>query len=91
MPCAASAFPLSHTALGVDLCGIAHAVGFAKVTIAADLDVIEAIRPGLSMVEGGPRFVAVRIAQNEVARALPISDGAALKLRLQAHLGPHPG
>ena len=81
---------LSHTALGVDLCGIAHAAGFAKVTAAADLSAIEAIRPGLSMIEGGPRFVAVRIAPNEVARALPIRDGVALKLRLRAHLGLHP-
>lgn len=81
---------LSHTALGVDLCGIARAAGFAVVTEAADLDAIEAIRPGLSMVEGGPRFVAVRIAPSEVPRALPMRDGVALKLRLRAHLGFHP-
>ena len=81
---------LSHTARGVDLCGIARAAGFAVVTEAADLAVIEAIRPGLSMVEGGPRFVTVRIAPSEVLRALPIRDGVALKLRLRAHLGLRP-
>ncbi len=81
---------LSHTALGVDLCGIARAAGFTTVTEAADLDGIEAIRPGLSMVEGGPRFAVVRIAPSEVPRALPMRDGVALKLRLRAHLGLRP-
>lgn len=81
---------LSHTALGVDLCGIARAAGFAMVTEAANLDAIEAIRPGLSMVAGGPSFAVVRIAPSEVPRSLPMRDGVALKLRLRAHLGLRP-
>jgi len=81
---------MSHTALGVDLCGVAHAAGFASVTEATDLDGVEAIRPALSMTEGGPRFVTVRIAPSEVPRALPMRDGVALKLRLRAHLGLRP-
>jgi len=81
---------LSHTALGVDLCGIARAAGFAAVSEAVDLAGIEAVRAGLSAVEGGPRFVSVRIAPSEVPRALPMRDGVALKLRLRAHLGFRP-
>ena len=80
----------SHTALGTDLCGVAKAAGFAFVAEASDLPGIAAIRPGLSMAEGGPRFVVVRVAPEEVPRALPMRDGAALKLRMRAHLGYHP-
>lgn len=80
----------SHTALGVDLCGVAGAAGFASVADVADLHGIAAVRPGLSAAEGGPRFVVVRIAPEEVPRALPMRDGAALKLRMRAHLGFHP-
>lgn len=80
----------SHTALGVDLCGVAQAAGFASVADVADLHSIAAIRPGLSATEGGPRFVVVRIAPEEVPRALPMRDGAALKLRMRAHLGFRP-
>jgi len=80
----------SHTALGVDLCGVARAAGFASVAEVADLDGIAAIRPGLSEILGGPRFAVVRIAPEEVPRALPMRDGVALKLRLRAHLGFRP-
>ena len=80
----------SHTALGTDLCGVARAAGFASVAEASDLPGIAAIRPGLLMAEGGPRFVVVRVAPEEVPRALPMRDGAALKLRMRAHLGYHP-
>ena len=80
----------SHTALGTDLCGVARAAGFASVAEASDLPGIAAIRPGLSTAEGGPRFVVLRVAPEEVPRALPMRDGAALKLRMRAHLGLHP-
>ncbi len=80
----------SHTALGVDLCGVAKAAGFASVAEASDLHGIAALRPGLSSIEGGPRFAVLRIAPEEVPRALPMRDGAALKLRMRAHLGFHP-
>ena len=80
----------SHTARGVDLCGLARAAGFASVAEAADLPGVEAVRPGLSATQGGPRLVSVRIAPEEVPRALPMRDGVALKLRLRAHLGFQP-
>jgi len=80
----------SHTALGVDLCGVARAAGFAAVAEASDLDGIAALRPGFSSIEGGPRFAVLRIAPEEVPRALPMRDGAALKLRMRAHLGFRP-
>lgn len=80
----------SHTALGVDLCGVARAAGFATVADVADLHGIAALRPGLSSTEGGPRFAVLRIAPDEVPRALPMRDGAALKLRMRAHLGFQP-
>ena len=80
----------SHTALGVDLCGVAKAASFASVADVADLPGIAAVRPGLWTTEGGPRFVVLRIAPEEVPRALPMRDGAALKLRMRAHLGFHP-
>ena len=80
----------SHTALGVDLCGVAKAAGFAEVADVADLQGIAALRPGFSSITGGPRFAVLRIAPEEVPRALPMRDGAALKLRMRAHLGFHP-
>ncbi len=81
----------SHTALGVELCGVAKAAGFASVAEASDLDGIALIRPGFSANTGGPRFAVLRIAPDEVPRALPMRDGVALKLRLRAHLGFRPG
>ena len=80
----------SHTALGVDLCGVARAAGLAEVSEASDLHGIAALRSGLSTITGGPRFAVLRIAPDEVPRALPMRDGAALKLRMRAHLGFHP-
>jgi len=80
----------SHTALGVDLCGVARAAGFAEVAEASDLHGIAALRPGLSAITGGPRFAVLRIAPEEVPRALPMRDGVALKLRMRAHLGFRP-
>ena len=80
----------SHTAMGTDLCGMARAAGFASAVEASTLHDVEAVRPGLLTATGGPRFVLLRIAPEEVPRALPMRDGAALKLRMRAHLGFHP-
>ena len=77
----------SHTGLGIDLHRLAGAAGFDP---SVDLDTIEAIdayRPQLHTVEGGPRFVTIRIAADDVARALPPRDGVFLKNRLRGHLG----
>jgi thiamine pyrophosphate-dependent acetolactate synthase large subunit-like protein len=78
---------LSHTALGVDLGAVAHAVGFRQVL---DIDTEAGLgdaRKAMGSIADGPRFVTVRIGNDEKVRALPTRDGAFLKSRLRTHVG----
>jgi thiamine pyrophosphate-dependent acetolactate synthase large subunit-like protein len=77
----------SHTGLGARLELIASGAGFPAVTEITDLDGIERFRPTLQLLDDGPRLARIRIASNQVARALPPRDGVYLKNRFREHLG----
>lgn len=78
---------LSHSGLGVDLSAVARAVGFPVVETVTNEAELEAVRTRLSDITYGPRFIIVRIANNETPRALPVRDGSVIKTRFRAHLG----
>lgn len=78
---------LSHTGLGVDLHRIAEAAGFASAVDLRSLDAVEKYRGELAKLTGGPRFATIRIAADEVERALPPRDGVFLKNRVRGDLG----
>jgi len=77
----------SHTGLGVDLCRIAAATGFASAAELRTMAEIGSYRAELAKLTGGPRYVSVRIATGNLPRALPARDGVFLKNRFRARLG----
>ncbi len=77
----------THTDRGVDLHKVAAATGFAAAVELRDVEGIRACRSQLSKIEGGPRYVTVRITAEEVVRMLPPRDGVFLKNRFRQHLG----
>lgn len=75
----------THTAMGVDLAGIARASGFAQaitVTNAHEMDAAAAI---LHSAEG-PVFAAIKVAIDRDPLVLPSWDGPALKSRFRRAL-----
>jgi len=76
----------SHTAMGVDLAGVAAASGFAWTTTARSLDDVAAVRSRLE-ARAGLGFVNLEVAADDPARVLPPRDGVWLKHRLRAALG----
>jgi thiamine pyrophosphate-dependent acetolactate synthase large subunit-like protein len=74
----------SHTALGVDLAGIAAACGWKETSIASTLDEVEAIR--LRLREHA-LFAVIRISDREAPRYLPPRDGAYLVQRFRRAIG----
>jgi thiamine pyrophosphate-dependent acetolactate synthase large subunit-like protein len=76
----------SHTAMGVDLVGIAAACGFAWSEAVHELDGVERLRPRLE-ARAGLGFVRLVVAAGEAPRALPTRDGRFLKHRFMAALG----
>ena len=81
---------LSHTAHGVELAGIARASGINEAWEIADQDGVAGLAGRLH--EGaGPIFANVKVAAEEVPRALPPRDGAYLRSRFrQSLLGEAP-
>jgi len=77
----------SHTGLGVDLRRIAAAAGFSSTAELRTQVEIADYRPELARLTGGPRYVSVKIAPGNPARALPARDGVYLKNRFRARLG----
>jgi hypothetical protein len=73
----------SHTALGVDLAGIARASGITSHVV-EDLDALEEIVPLLHGGEG-PVFVNVRVSAESGPMVLPEKDGVKLKERFRTH------
>lgn len=76
----------SHTGQGVDLCAVGAALGLAS-TCLETMDAIEAYRPKLTLLTGGPRVAIVSMSNSEPPRAIPIRDGVHLKNRFREHLG----
>lgn len=80
---------VSHSGLGVDLAKVASAVGFDEVReISTESGLAEA-RSFIGAIGQGPRFLTVRIRNEEKPRALPARDGAFLVSRFRTALG-HP-
>lgn len=79
----------SHTALGVDLVGIAAASGFSWSARITDMTGVEALRPRLHRADG-PGFASIQIAADDPTRVLPPRDGVFLKTRFRQSLGLAP-
>ena len=75
----------THTALGVDLAGMAKAAGFARVmrvtTMAGVARLAAAVHGG-----GGPVFAQVKVLAEELPLVLPPKDGVLLKDRFRGAL-----
>jgi thiamine pyrophosphate-dependent acetolactate synthase large subunit-like protein len=80
---------LSHSGLGVDLGRVAQAVGFDDVREVSTEPALAEARAAIATVGTGPRFLTVRIRNEEKPRALPARDGAFLKSRIRTFVG-HP-
>lgn len=78
---------VSHAGLGVDLSAVARAAGFKSVATASTMDEVAAAAETVARIGQGPRFIRIRILNQETPRALPLRDGAAIKTRFRAHLG----
>jgi len=81
---------MSHAGAGVDLAQVARACGIAEVTTVTDMDGVEGARGAIGTVGAGPRFIVLRIVNEETSRALPSRDGVWLKARMRTHLGLSP-
>lgn len=77
---------VSHSGLGVRLNHVSTACGIPAAEIVDEAG-LEAFRPFLSLLSGGPRLAVVRIGAGHVERALPPRDGVFLKNRFRQHLG----
>ena len=78
---------VSHSGLGVRLNQVAAGCGIPAVQEIVDEAGLQACRPRLGEVSGGPRVAVVRIGAGHVERALPPRDGVFLKNRFRRHLG----
>ncbi len=76
----------SHTAMGVDLVGVARACGFAWAEHVERADQIAGLRARIARREG-LGFASVRIAANDPPRVLPSRDGVEIKNRFRRALG----
>jgi thiamine pyrophosphate-dependent acetolactate synthase large subunit-like protein len=80
---------LSHSGRGLDLASVARAVGFPTVIEVDSPDQLDRARAAIGSNTPGPRFVRMRIRNEDKPRVLPARDGAFLKSRLRTHIG-HP-
>ncbi len=78
---------VSHSGLGVRLDQVAAACGIPDVREVVDEAGLQACKPWLHQMSGGPRLAVVRIGAGQVERALPPRDGVFLKNRFRQHLG----
>lgn len=77
---------MSHTGRGVDLARIAAACDYPWTSTLSRMDEIGALRDRIH-ARAGSTFATVRIAADELPRALPPRDGVHLKNRFRAALG----
>lgn len=79
----------SHTSAGTDLVGVAKACGIADSSAITTMAEVEALRPRLHDLKGGPRFANIKIDKANVDRILPMRDGVFIVNRIRGSLG-HP-
>jgi thiamine pyrophosphate-dependent acetolactate synthase large subunit-like protein len=77
----------SHTGANTDLVGVARACGLADIRTIATLAEIEAFRPSIQDVSGGPRFVSIKIDSANLERVLASRDGSYIVTRIRGALG----
>jgi len=72
----------THTAFGVDLPGVAAAVGFPVTGLARDQGELDAALPVI-LETPGPVFYTIKVKAEELAFVLPSNDGVVLKDRMR--------
>ncbi len=80
----------SHTAVTVDLVGVARSCGIADARSLATMTEIEAYAQGLQDTASGPRFASVKIDSANLERVLSSRDGQFTVNRLRGSLGFRP-
>ena len=79
----------SHTAHGVDMAGIAEASGFPAVRRINDMAGVAELRSLLAQ-RSGPVFANIKVAAEELPRALPPKDGVFLAQRFRTTVTGQP-
>ncbi|MGZ5873445.1 MAG: thiamine pyrophosphate-dependent enzyme [Bradyrhizobium sp.] len=77
----------SHTAGTADLVGVAKACGISDARTIATMAEIDAFRPAMQDVSGGPRFVSIKIDSANLERVLASRDGSFIVTRIRGALG----
>jgi thiamine pyrophosphate-dependent acetolactate synthase large subunit-like protein len=77
----------SHTAMAVDLVGVASACGIADTRAISTMAEVEAFAKQLQDLAAGPRFANVKIDAATLERILPTRDGMFILNRLRGSLG----
>lgn len=76
----------SHTAMGIDLVGMAEAAGFAWSVSVTREEQVEELRARLHARQG-PGFASILVRADETPRVLPPRDGVEIKNRFRRQLG----
>jgi len=77
----------SHTAMAVDLVGVAKACGIADTSAISTMAEVEAFAKQFQHLAAGPRFANVKIDAANLERILPTRDGMFILNRLRGSLG----
>ena len=80
----------SHTAMAVDLVGVASACGIADTRAISTMAEVEAFAKQFHDLASGPRFANVKIDAANLERVLPTRDGMFILNRLRGSLGFNP-
>jgi thiamine pyrophosphate-dependent acetolactate synthase large subunit-like protein len=80
----------SHTAMAVDLVGVASACGIGDIRAISTMAEVEAFAKQFQDLAAGPRFANVKIDAANLERALPTRDGMFILNRLRGSLGFNP-
>jgi len=78
---------MSHTAMTVDLVGVARACGIAHAHAISTMAEVEAFATAIADLAAGPRFANVKIDAASLERVLPTRDGMFILNRLRGSLG----
>jgi len=78
---------LSHCGRGLDLVSVVRGIGFPIILDVDTLSGLERVRAAIGSITDGPRFVRIRIQNEDKPRALPARDGTFLKSRLRTYVG----
>jgi len=80
----------SHTAMAVDLVGVAKACGIADTRAISTMAEVEAFAKQFQDLAAGPRFANVKIDAANLERIMPTRDGMFILNRLRGSLGLGP-